>query len=106
MRGGVSYHNSFLTVAADMDLTEIDPIKVAGIPIEDPSKMLSVGVELNALDFMQIRAGYQTNMASGATAPDVLSAGIGFWLGFHLDVAVTAAEDSSFGAFVQTGFRF
>jgi hypothetical protein len=101
LRAGVAYHNSYMTIAADMDLTEIEPVL-----FEDKSKMMAIGVELNALDFMQIRAGYQTNMASGATEPDLFSAGLGFWLGFHLDVAVVAGGDSTLGAFVQTGFRF
>ncbi|MCW9013196.1 MAG: conjugal transfer protein TraF [Gammaproteobacteria bacterium] len=102
LRAGVSYHNSFLTLAADMDLTEIDPVSIN----DSPSKMMSVGLELDTFDIVQIRAGYQTNMASGATDPDLLSVGLGFWLGFHLDVAAVVAEDSSLGAFVQTGFRF
>ncbi len=101
MRAGIAYHNGFITIAADMDLDEIEPTLY-----EDKSQMMAVGVELNALDFMQIRAGYQTNMASGASEPDLISAGLGFWFGFHLDVAVVAGEDSSLGAFVQTGFRF
>lgn len=102
MRAGVSYHNSFLTLAADMDLTEIDPVAIN----DSPSKMMAIGLELNALDFMQFRAGYQSNIASGASDPDLLSVGLGFWLGFHLDVAAVVAEDSSLGVFAQTGFRF
>jgi hypothetical protein len=101
LRAGISYHNSFITIAADMDLDEIEPTLY-----EDKSQMMAIGVELNAFDFMQIRAGYQTNMASGSTEPDLISAGLGFWLGFHLDVAVVAGDDSSMGAFLQTGFRF
>ncbi|MBI3188031.1 MAG: conjugal transfer protein TraF [Gammaproteobacteria bacterium] len=101
MRAGVAYHNDLLTIAADMDLTEVKPLS-----FEDPSKMLALGVELNAFDFMQLRAGYQTNMASGATDPDLLSAGIGLWLGFHLDLAAVVGSDSSVGAMAQMGFRF
>ena len=100
MRVGAAYKNSFFTIAVDMDLTESDPIL-----LEDPSKMMAVGIELNAFDFMQIRAGYQTNLASNATADDLISAGIGLWLGFNLDIAAVVSEDSV-GAFVQTGFRF
>lgn len=101
MRAGAAYHNDFMTVAADMDLTEVKPLS-----FEDPSKMLALGVEFNAFDFMQLRAGYQTNMASGATDPDLLSAGIGLWLGFHLDLAAVVGSDSSVGAMAQMGFRF
>lgn len=101
LRAGAAYHNDWVTVAADMDLTEIEPLS-----FEDPSKMLALGVEFNAWDFMQIRAGYQTNMASGSDEPALYSAGIGLWLGFHLDVAAVVGEDSSVGAMAQLGFRF
>ena len=101
LRAGIAYSNSFMTLAADVDLTEIDPIAS-----EDPSKVMAVGVELNALDFMQLRAGYKSNIADGADEPDLISAGVGLWFGFHLDIAVVAGDDDSFGAFVQSGFRF
>ena len=68
--------------------------------------MFSVGAELNTFEVFQLRAGYQTNTASGSNDPDLLSFGVGLWLGFHLDAAVVVGDDSSFGGFVQTGFRF
>lgn len=101
LRAGVAFDGGFFTLAADMDLTEIDPIR-----FESPSKMFSVGAELNTFEVFQLRAGYQTNTASGSNDPDLLSLGVGLWLGFHLDAAVVVGEDSSFGGFVQTGFRF
>lgn len=101
LRAGVAFDTGFMTVAADMDLIEIDPVG-----FESPSKMLSVGAELNTFDVFQLRAGYQTNMASGSNDPDLLSVGFGLWLGFHLDAAVVVGDDSSLGGFVQTGFRF
>jgi len=100
LRVGVAYNNSFMTAAADMDLTETDPVL-----FEDPTKMLALGLELNAFDYLQLRGGYQTNLASGATADDLISAGIGLWLGFNLDISAVVSGDSV-GAFVQTGFRF
>lgn len=101
LRAGAAFDAGFMTLAADMDLTEIE--SVAG---ENPSQSLSVGLEFDTFDIVQIRAGYQTNMASGAKDPDLFSVGLGLWLGFHVDVALVAGEDSSFGAFAQTGFRF
>lgn len=101
LRAGVAFDGGFFTLAADMDLTEIEPVG-----FESPSKMFSVGAELNTFDVFQLRAGYQTNTASGANDPDLLSLGVGLWLGFHLDAAVVVGDDSSFGGFVQTGFRF
>jgi F plasmid transfer operon, TraF, protein len=108
LRAGVSYHNDFLTIAADMDLTEIDPpVTLNGnFAVGNPSKVGALGVEFDLGDIVQLRAGYQTNLANGATDPDLLSVGVGLWLGFHLDIAAVVGDDSSFGAFVQTGFRF
>lgn len=101
LRVGAAFDAGFITIAADMDLTEREPIA-----FENPSKSLAVGAEIDALSIMQFRVGYQSNLASGATDPDLYSVGLGFWLGFNLDVAVVAGDDSSFGAFVQTGFHF
>jgi len=101
LRVGAAFDAGFMTIAADMDLTEREPIA-----FENPSKSLAVGAEFDAFSIMQLRLGYQSNLASGATDPDLLSVGLGFWLGFNLDVALVAGEDSSFGAFFQTGFHF
>ena len=101
LRAGAAIDLGMVTLAADMDLTERKPVLT-----ENPSKSLSVGAEIDAFNTVQIRAGYQTNLASGSTDPDLLSVGVGIWLGFNLDIAVVAGEDSSFGGFIQTGFHF
>lgn len=100
LRAGLSFQNELLTLAADLDLTESDPILD-----EAGSRMLAMGVEIDLGDIVQLRGGYQTNVASESKEDDLLSAGIGLWLGFNLDIAVVASEDS-IGGFVQTGFRF
>ncbi|VAW56065.1 hypothetical protein MNBD_GAMMA07-1304 [hydrothermal vent metagenome] len=101
LRAGAAIDMGFMTIAADMDLTERKPIA-----FENPSKSMSVGVEFDAFSVVQLRLGYQTNLASGSTDPDLLSVGLGLWLGFNVDVAVVAGDDSSIGAFFQTGFHF
>ena len=101
LRAGAAIDLGMVTLAADMDLTERKPILT-----ENPSQSMSVGAEFDAFNTVQIRAGYQTNIASGSTDPDLLSVGLGLWLGFNLDVAVVAGEDSSLGGFIQTGFHF
>jgi len=100
-RVGAAVDLGVVTLAADLDLTEREPIA-----FENPYKSLSVGAEIDAFKTVQLRAGFQTNMADGATDPDLLSVGLGFWLGFHLDIAAVVGDDSSFGAFIQTGFHF
>ncbi|VAW64679.1 hypothetical protein MNBD_GAMMA09-1003 [hydrothermal vent metagenome] len=101
LRAGAALDLGVVTLAADMDLTERDPI--AG---ENPSKSFSVGAEIDAFSTVQLRAGYQTNLANGATDPDLLSVGAGIWLGFNLDIAMVVGENSSYGAFIQSGFHF
>lgn len=100
-RLGAAFDIGFMTIAADYDLTERDPIG-----FENPSQSFSVGAEFDTFSVAQLRLGYQTNLADGATDPNLISAGVGFWLGFNLDIAVVVGDDSSFGGFVQTGFHF
>ena len=107
-RFGAAYHNDFLTVGIDYDLIENKPLLANPRFGDLKTQYLSVGAELNAFDFAQLRVGASKNTASGinGSAGDVLyTAGVGFWLGFNLDLAATFA-DHSLGAFVQTGFRF
>ena len=102
LRVGAAYNNSFFTLAVDMDLIESEPVL-----LEDPTKMLAVGMELNAFDFLQLRFGYQDNMASGSTTDPLLSAGVGLWLlGVNLELAAVGNSSDSLGVFVQTGVRF
>jgi len=97
-----------LTIAVDYDLSENKPILSDSEFDELKTQYLAVGAEFNTFDFAQLRVGARKNVASGI--PDgakdtALTAGIGFWLGFNLDLAATYT-DNSVGAFVQTGFRF
>ena len=107
-RIGAAYHNRFLTAAVDLDLTENKPL-LANPDFDNlKTQYLGVGAEFNTFDFAQLRVGARKNIASGISdkAKDIaFTAGIGFWLGFNLDVAATFT-DNSVGGFVQTGFRF
>ena len=72
------------------------------------TQYLAVGAEFNEFDFSHLRVGARKYVASGI--PDgakdtALTAGVGFWLGFNLDIAAVYSNSSA-GAFVQTGFRF
>lgn len=107
-RLGAAYHTSFVTVAADYDLIENEPL------LSNPSfgdlktQYLAVGAEFNAFDYAQLRIGAAKNLASNISdgANDTAyTAGIGLWLGFNLDIAATY-RSNSVGAFLQTGFRF
>jgi hypothetical protein len=107
-RLGLAYHNRLLTVAVDYDLMENKPLLANPVFEGLKTQNLAVGAEFNAFDFMQLRVGARKNVASGI--PDgakdtALTAGIGFWLGFNLDIAAIYS-DNSVGGFLQTGFRF
>ena len=107
-RLGLAYHNRLLTVAIDYDLRENKPLLANPVFDDLKTQNLAVGAEFNAFDFMQLRVGARKNVASGI--PDgakdtAITAGIGFWLGFNLDIAATFT-DNSVGGFLQTGFRF
>ena len=107
-RIGAAYHNDFVTVAVDFDLTENEPLLANPAFNKLTTQYLAVGAEFNAFDFMQLRVGAAKNLASGISdgAKDVAyTAGLGFWLGFNLDIAATF-NDNEVGGFIQTGFRF
>ena len=86
-----------LIIGADLDLTENDSVLSGGMKRQN----LSVGFELDAFDFAQLRDGI-----SSEAKKTIYTAGAGLWLGFNLDVAVMLGEGDSLGAFVQTGFKF
>jgi len=103
-RAGIAYNGDFFTLGADLDLTENNSQIIPG----DKSRLFSAGAEFNAFDFMQLRVGMQKNIAGGipSKAKDpLLTAGIGLWLGFHIDASVISGNDI-LGAYIQTGFKF
>jgi hypothetical protein len=107
-RIGAAYHNRMLTVAVDYDLTANKPLLANPVFDDLKTQYLAVGAEFNAFSFAQLRIGARKNVASGISSgakDTALTAGVGFWLGFNLDVAATFTNNSV-GGFVQTGFRF
>lgn len=113
LRAGIAYRGDFFTLGADLDLSENDPsvstIDPALAALQgEKTRMLLLGAEFNAFDIAQLRVGMQKNIASGVSSQakkELLTAGVGFWFGFHLDLAVISGDDV-LGAFIQTGFRF
>ena len=102
-RAGIAYTGDTITLGVDLDLTENDPI-ITTFGAQK-TQLLSIGAELDAFDIAQLRVGMQQNMADGANDDALITAGVGLWLGFTLDLSVLAGEDV-FGAFLQTGFRW
>ncbi len=104
-RAGLAYVARWGTIAADMDLTENAPIS-----FEDKTQMAAVGLELNAFDLLQVRAGYQRNLAADAADEDKdsYSAGVGFSpFGLHVDIAaMTNSNENDVGVYAEVGLRF
>jgi hypothetical protein len=103
-RAGLAYVSGWGTVAADLDLIENEPVSFEG-----KTQMAAVGVELNAFDLLQVRAGFQRNLAADATEDqDTYSAGVGFSpFGLHVDVAaMTNGNENDLGVYAEVGLRF
>ena len=105
---GAAYNNSFMTIAADFDLTVNSPLLAGDVFTGLDRQDLKVGAEFRAGPYVALRVGASKNLA-----PDIpdgaqeirYTAGIGFWLGFNLDIAVVA-NNGSLGGILQTGFSF
>jgi hypothetical protein len=111
-RAGLAYSNNWFTLAGDVDLTENQPVA-----FEEKTKMAAVGLELNAWDLVQFRAGWQHNLAVDGTTTtsngtmvkkDLYSLGLGLSpVGVHLDIAaMTNSNKNDVGAFAQMSVQF
>lgn len=102
-RAGVAYNGEWTSIALDVDLVENDPVA-----FENPTQYAALGVELDVFSFLQLRAGYRTNMS--VSGDDVASIGVGLSpFGLHVDIAAMANLDEpkkNAGAALQLGFYF
>jgi len=98
-RIGVSHTNRWSTVALDFDLYRNDPVG-----LENYTQYLSMGGELNAWNWAQLRAGYRFDLVNSKR--NIASIGLGFSpFGLHADLTV-AGNASELGASFQLGLRF
>ena len=106
-RLGIAYRTDLLTLGADVDLIANDALLTTQNFQALKSQYVSLGGEFN-FKVVQLRVGVQKNIAdeiADAAKDPMYTAGVGFWLGFNLDLAVVSRNDS-LGGFLQTGFRF
>lgn len=102
-RAGLAYQNDWILLAADMDLTENK-----GIGFENNTQYAAVGVELDLLDFFQLRAGLRHNMNSDNPTidSDIASIGVGFNIfAVQLDLGVAGNSDEISGG-LQLAVKF
>jgi hypothetical protein len=107
-RLGAAYHNKSMIIAADLDLIENESLLASDSFDGLRKQYLSVGAEFNAFEYVKFRLGASKNLASNVSsgAREVeYTAGVGFWLGFNLDIAALL-NDNTAGVFLQTGFQF
>lgn len=103
-RAGLAYNGEWTSIAIDLDLVENDPVAY-----ESATQFAAVGAEFDVFSFLQLRAGYRTNLA--ASNAEVVSAGLGlspFEL-FHIDIALLANPnkvEKEFGGAAELGFYF
>lgn len=100
-RVGIGYTGDIVTFAVDYDLAKNDPIITGG----EETQYLNAGVELDLLDFLQLRAGMSTNTANSA-AEETYSLGLGFNIvAVQIDIAAVG-NDNSVSGFLQVGARW
>ena len=100
-RIGAAYTGDIITFAADYDLVKKKPLIDGG----DYTQFMAAGVELDLLDTLQLRAGYNKNMAVASSTPTI-SAGVGINI-LTLQLDVTAMQNNSAtSVFLQLGLRW
>ena len=107
-RMGIAYHDDAVILAMDVDLTENEPL----LPNETfgglRTQYVMLGAEFHKWRYVNFRLGARKNVASDISsgAEEIIyTAGVGFWLGFNLDVSAIY-NDHTAGLFLQSGFQF
>ncbi|PKH85628.1 conjugal transfer protein TraF [Colwellia sp. Bg11-28] len=97
---GLSYQNSWLNLATDIDLTDRE--QIASI---EPSKYAGVGAEFRFYEHIQFRLGYRTDLNN--VDDDIYTAGIGIspWDVFAVDIAAFTGGSDTIGAALQLSLK-
>lgn len=98
---GVAWHNDFITLSADGDLTE-----TKGFKSEEDSQYVGVGAEITPLPWLAVRAGYRADVKSNDS--NVFTGGVGFapFNRVHVDLMGLYGEDQTWGAGAQLSVTF
>lgn len=98
---GVAYRGDVLTASFDADLT-----KTKRFGDGDESQFFRAGIELDAWDWIQLRAGYRYD--SENYTDDMVTAGVGFspWGVFHLDITGMKGGAHAYGAAIDLAMTF
>lgn len=98
---GAAWHNDFVTLSADGDLTE-----TKGFKSEENSQYVGVGAEIRPLSWLAVRAGYRADVKSNDS--NVFTGGLGFapFNKVHVDLMGLYGEDRTWGAGAQLSVTF
>ena len=105
---GIAYNHPLFTVALDYDLNENEPFLANRNFDALTTQFIALGAEIRPTRFASLRVGVAKNIVDGISSDarePQYTIGLGLWIGFNLDIAVIA-NDNSLGAVLQTGFRF
>lgn len=99
---GLAYTSRFFTAALDADLTT----QTRYTDVDDDTQFIRFGIEGNAWDWLQLRAGYQVDMEN--TLDNMVTAGLGIspFDIVNIDVAGSYAGDNEFGASANLAITF
>lgn len=87
-------------------LTWIDLTEASGFTDDKKRQFASIGGEINAWSWAQLRAGYRQNMASSDGSAFTAGIGISPFDVVHLDLTGIAGTDRTYGAVAQLSFTF
>jgi len=97
---GLSYQNSWVSLATDIDLTDRE--QFASL---ESSKYAGVGAEFHFYEHIQFRLGYRTDLND--IDDDIYTAGIGVspWDVFAVDIAAFTGDNDTLGAALQFSLK-
>jgi len=99
---GFAYSTRFFTTALDADLTK----QTRFTTLDDDTQFVRLGIEGNAWDWLQLRAGYQIDMEN--TLDNMVTAGLGIspFDVVNIDLAGSYAGENQFGASANLALTF
>jgi hypothetical protein len=112
---GVAYNGKLITAALDIDLTKnasFSDIMVNGVAVSTKdtlfgkTQFVRAGVEFNAFNWAQLRAGYRTDIEGNRDDLFTLGVGLSPFDVFHIELTGAVGENDTYGGMVQLRFTF
>jgi len=97
---GLSYQNDWVSLAAEVDLTDREKFESL-----TASKYAGVGAEFRLYEHLQLRVGYRTDLND--FDEDIYTAGVGIspWDVLSIDIAAFTGDNETIGAALQFGLK-